>query len=544
MFRVNKLKESNRNLVSGFLKSANKYSNHIALEVEGKKLSYQQLFNKAASMAATLNKYALYGEPSLTAVFASRSVTAYAGILSALMRGHTYVPLNRIFPPDRTKLMLKRSGCKTIIVDAESAEQLNELLKDMEEIFLILIPDSENLDFLSQEWPQHMFLGKNNLITKETFTPSFAEADSMAYLLFTSGSTGIPKGVMVSHQNVLSFIDFIVERYEINKKDRLSQEFDITFDLSVFDMFAAWECGACVCCPTRKELIRPEKYIQNSQLTIWFSVPSTAIFMKRLKILKKCSFPSIRLSLFCGEPLPKEVVRAWSEAVPNSIIENLYGPTELTIACTYYRWNSKTSTEENERDILPIGYPFPGMSILVVDDNLNEVIEGAQGELLMSGPQVALGYWKDPEKTMKSFVIPPGKKATFYRTGDIVRKPFENNPLIYIGRKDSQIKVLGYRVELGEIEIVVREESGADSVVALGWPVSSSNAQGIEVFLEGNEKNFDVKDIRTRVSLRLPEYMVPRKFHILREFPLNVNGKIDRKTLQKMLRKSNEYYKR
>ncbi|MCK5347215.1 MAG: AMP-binding protein, partial [Candidatus Heimdallarchaeota archaeon] len=277
------------------------------------------------------------------------------------------------------------------------------------------------------------------------------------------------------------------------------------------------------------------KYIQNSQLTIWFSVPSTAIFMKRLNTLKKCSFPSIRLSLFCGEPLPEEVVRAWSKAVPNSIVENLYGPTELTIACTYYRWNSKSSDKDDERDILPIGYPFPGMSVLVVDDDLNEVLEGAQGELLMSGPQVALGYWKEHEKTMKSYVIPAGKKETFYRTGDIVRRPFGNNPLIYVGRIDSQIKVLGYRVELGEIETVVREESGIDAVVALGWPVSISSAQGIEVFVEGDKKNLDVKNLRTRVSLRLPEYMVPRKFHMLKEFPLNVNGKIDRKALQKIL---------
>ncbi len=529
------MNESNRNLVSGFLNSVNKYPNNIALEVERKKLSYQQLFNKAAIIAATLNKNALKGESSLTAVFASRSITAFAGILSALMRGHIYVPLNRIFPSYRTKFMLKRSGCQTIIVDAASAEQLNEILEDMDEIFLILIPDSENVDFLSQKWPQHKFLGKNDLITEESFVPSLAETNSIAYLLFTSGSTGVPKGVMVSHQNVLSFIDFIVERYEITEKDRLSQTFDITFDLSVFDMFAAWECGARVCCPTRKELIKPEKYIQNSQLTIWFSVPSTAIFMKRLNTFKKFSFPSIRLSLFCGEPLPKEVVRAWSKAVPNSIVENLYGPTELTIACTYYRWNSKSSEKDDERDILPIGYPFPGMSVLVVDDDLNEVLEGAQGELLMSGPQVALGYWKEHEKTMKSYVIPAGKKETFYRTGDIVRRPFGNNPLIYVGRKDSQIKVLGYRVELGEIETVVREESGIDAVVALGWPVSISSAQGIEVFVEGDKKNLVVKDLRTRISLKLPEYMVPRKFHMLKEFPLNVNGKIDRKSLQKIL---------
>src|SRR5439155_5413193 len=204
------------------------------------------------------------------------------------------------------------------------------------------------------------------------------------------------------------------------EEDRCSQTFDVTFDLSVHDMFVTWEAGACLCCPTRKELIKPGEFISGSRLTTWFSVPSTGVFMKKLGMLKPDMYPGLRLSLFCGEALPTEVARAWSEAAPNSIIENIYGPTELTIACTAYRWNRDSSPAECELGIVPIGEPFDGTEAIVVDENLQEVSVGMPGELLMTGPQVTLGYWQDPERTSKAFVIPPGRRQIYYRTGDRV----------------------------------------------------------------------------------------------------------------------------
>ena len=284
--------------------------------------------------------------------------------------------------------------------------------------------------------------------------------DDIAYLLFTSGSTGIPKGVMVADRNVVPFIDYMVERYGISERDRLSQMFDMTFDLSVFDMFVAWQKGACVCCPSQKTMIKPGGFIGEMELTLWFSVPSTAVFMKRLGMLKPGRYPTLRWSLFCGEPLPMESAVAWSQAAPNSILENLYGPTELTIACTLYRWDPDHSARECEMGLVPIGHPYPGMKVLVADGELNEVSAGGEGELLMNGPQMSLGYWRDPEKTAAAFVVPPGWREVFYRTGDRVRKPVEDGPLAHLGRTDFQIKVNGHRVELGEIEAVARQESG------------------------------------------------------------------------------------
>ncbi len=173
------------------------------------------------------------------------------------------------------------------------------------------------------------------------------------------------------------------------------------------------------------------------------------------------------------------------------------------------------------------------MNVLVTDHNLNEVAPGEEGELLMNGPQMSPGYWRDPEKTAAAFVVPPGKSDVYYRTGDRVRRPTENRPLTHLGRTDFQIKVLGHRVELGEIEAVVRKVAGLDGVIAVGWPVTVSGAGGIEVFIEGEVKEKDA--LRGAVGAALPEYMVPKRFHCMNRLPRNVNNKFDRKAMLKLL---------
>jgi len=425
--------------------------------------------------------------------------------------------------------MFERSECRSIIVDTGSLPQMGKLLDRADQPLLVILPDAPDVRDCRERWPRHTFFGFGDLRSSGSWREPAATPDAIAYLLFTSGSTGIPKGVMVAHRNVTSYLDYMVDRYEITERDRVSQMFDLTFDLSVFDMFMAWERGAYVCCPSQKTLIKPGKFVRDMELTVWFSVPSTVAFMKQLGMLKPRQYESLRLSLFCGEPLPVSSATAWLEAAPNSFLENLYGPTELTISCTLYRWDELRSHSESELEIVPIGYPHPGMNVLVADHNLNEVAPGEAGELLMNGPQMSLGYWKDPEKTAAAFVIPPGKSDVYYRTGDRVRRPIGNRPLTHLGRTDFQVKVLGHRVELGEIEAVVRKISGLDGVIALGWPVTSSGCGGIEVFLEGEVKEKDV--LRSAVASALPEYMVPRRFHCMARLPRNVNDKFDRKAM-------------
>lgn len=519
-------------LWAGFIQSATIFPQRPALSVDGRVATYCELCESALSIAATLQAGRADGGAPLTAVFAHRSLTAFAGVLGALLAGDGYVPLNPSFPIERSRAMLVRSDCRSLVVDVGALDQLDQLLEGAVETLTVLLPQGVDSHQFAARWPGFRFIPFAEYAPACSWRRPDVDADAVAYLLFTSGSTGAPKGVMVTHRNVRAFVDYMVDVYDVTEYDRLSQMFDMTFDLSVFDMFVCWERAAMLCCPSKKTLIKPGQFIADHELTIWFSVPSTAIFMKQLGALKAGRYPSLRLSLFCGEPLPASSVVSWREAAPNSIIENLYGPTELTIACTRHRWDAEASPNQCELGVVPIGDPYPGMEVLVADQDLVEVDPGATGELLMRGPQMTPGYWRDAAKTSAAFVIPPGRDATFYRTGDRVRRADGSQPMTHLGRVDHQVKILGHRVELGEIEAVLRDCAQLDGVVAIGWPVTLSGFGGVEAFVESPSVP---PDLYERVAARLPDYMAPRRIHALERLPRNSNGKYDRIALAKTL---------
>lgn len=553
----------------GFLRSLARFPERPALAIGDEEWSYAQLGARAASVAATLDAHTQRqagsgrgtggregaahsdgadagGASRLTAVFGHRHPSAFAGILGALLRGHGYVPLNPSFPLPRSQAMLERSGCEALVVDATASAKLVELLDGFPRALLILLPDAADpaeLSALRAALPAHTVLGASDLRPASDHELGAAGPDDIAYLLFTSGSTGQPKGVMVAQRNVTAFVDVMVERYGVTEQDRFSQTFDLTFDLSVFDMFCAWERGACVCVPTAQQKLFPSKYVKQHALTVWFSVPSTGVLMSRLRMLKPDSYPSLRWTLFCGEALPAEIVTQFAEAAPASVVENLYGPTELTIACTLYRWRGEASLGECAHGVVPIGEPYPGMRAIVVDEQLRALPPGEAGELLLAGPQVTPGYWQDPERTAAAFVVPPGETETFYRTGDRVRWP-DGGPLLYLGRVDNQVKIQGYRVELGEIEAVLREVAAAEVAIAVGWPLSTSGADGVVGFVQtpeallrdagpdnGAARDALAAQVVAAAKTRLPGYMQPARVLLVDEFPLNANGKVDRKAL-------------
>jgi len=504
-----------RLLHSGFLRSAEQMPERVALVAEGRSLTYADLSRCARALAATLQDTDV-GSRRLTGVFADRSVTAFAGILGSLMAGHAYVPLNPNFPIARNRQILERAGCRTLIVDSGAEPQLAELLDGL-----------SGVTVLAPERPDAA------LASAASWVPVEQSSDDLAYLLFTSGSTGTPKGVMVTHWNATHFVRSAVERYSITADDRLSQLFDATFDLSVFDMFVAWQRGAAVCCPPRAALWNPAAFVREYQLTVWFSVPSTALLMNRLGALTPGAFPSLRWSLFCGERLPVEVATSWATAAPSSIVENLYGPTELTVACTAYRWDPTRSPAECEAGVVPIGYPLPGMYAVVVDEDLDEVGPGEIGELLVTGPQRTPGYWQDEGASNGVMVRVNGWAEPFYRTGDRVFRAPAGGPFVFVGRADQQIKVRGYRVELGEVESRLLEIGGVESAAAVPWPITAFGAQGIAAFVSG--QGIESADVRRILSSRLQAYALPQTIHVLPALPLNANGKIDRNALTSML---------
>ena len=300
--------ERTKPLWHGFNESSKKFPDRPAIHVT-REVTYLELADRAKRLASTIQKRQPGNAVPLTAVFGYRSETAYAGVLAALMAGHGYVPLNRTFPIARSRLMLARSRCASMLVDAGSEAQLDGVLEGINTSLLLIFPDRSEVADLAAKFPAHDVVGANDLDAAKQWQSVDVPLDSIAYLLFTSGSTGEPKGVMVSHGNVRHYVKYVSKRYNFSSDDRVSQTFDLTFDLSAHDMFVAWENGACVCCPTQKQAIKPGAFINDARLSVWFSVPSTAIFMRRLGMLKPDLYPRL-----CGEALPAEIARRWTLA--------------------------------------------------------------------------------------------------------------------------------------------------------------------------------------------------------------------------------------
>lgn len=517
-------------LHSGFLRSVQRYPNNIALTIGNKQYNYVKLYTIAQRWAFVLRQST---KPlRRVGIFAYRSEAAYIGVLASLLAGATFVPLNYTFPLQRTQAMIEQAELDAIIVDHQSYDQFLQLADSLPALPpCVLLPDCLHAPLLDT-----MIYTQAELAELPTDNePVTVPPEAIAYLLFTSGSTGNPKGVPISHANVSHFLKVNQARYQITPADRLSQTFDQTFDLAIFDLFMAWNHGAAVCVIQPLQLLSPFRLIEAQGITVWFSVPSVAALLRKQKLLKPNSLPNLRLSLFCGEALPKATAEAWQLAAPNSIIDNLYGPTELTIACAVYRWNPQASPAECLNEVVPIGKLYPGLTALVVDANDNPVPTGTEGELCVAGPQTFQGYWHNPSLTEQRFLRSEqlnGEAICYYRTGDrVVCRT--NGSMIYLGRSDQQIKVHGYRVELSEIEGALLLQPGVVAAVALGWPLENGTASGIVAFVIA--PSMAVSDLQQAVQPLLPSYMLPRTIYQLETMPLNANGKIDRLALARRL---------
>lgn len=514
------------NLRAGFLHNVEHRPHHAALHVKKHTYSYAEAADIARRWAARLVDIA-EGLPRRVGVFASRSETSYLGVLASLMAGATFVPLNPKFPLERTRAMIEQGDLDAVLVDNEALPQLPAVLRDLPGHLAILAPATEGQSLASLV-PGPVFGRAELMQTAPLQALPEVGSDDIAYLLFTSGSTGAPKGVPITYGNVRAFLDHNLERYQLTPADRLSQTFDQTFDLSIFDLFMAWESGACVCSMEPIELLAPFRFLEQQQITVWFSVPSVAALLLKRGALIPGRMPGLRWSLFCGEALPRATAEAWQAAAPHAVLENLYGPTELTIACAAYRWHPEQSPQECVQDLVPIGEVYPGLAHLVVDETLREVAAGDVGELCVAGAQTSPGYWHAPELTASRFferIAPDGTARRYYRTGDLVRRA--PNYYAYLGRQDQQVKLGGYRIELGEIEAILRR-AGCVEAVALLWP-NEHQAESIIAVVSGS---VDVAQVSAVAGQYLPNYMVPRSIQVVEEMPLNANGKVDRNALR------------
>lgn len=486
-------------LESLFMASAALHPNAIAVVDDEHKLTYRELAEKVDRLSNALLH--AHDSPRRVGIFAPRGLHAYSAILAVLAAGAAYVPLNPSHPTERTRAVIDQADLDVILVSDDYRATLDELLAPLDSHPLSLSIAAQHAEEIDRSAP-----------------PS-----DLAYLMFTSGSTGTPKGVPITHLNARAFLDSAIAHYELGTTDRCSQTFSLTFDLSVFDLFLAWGSGSAVHHINDFDLLDPASAVAAHGLTLWFSVPSVGALALRRNALTPRAMPSLRWSLFCGEPVTEDVCAAWFSAAPESIVENLYGPTELTIACTRYRWRSDSRRPPGA--VAPIGVPFDDLRACIIDDrgNLAQV-----GELCVAGPQRFGGYWKNAEETESKTIVIDGEPH--YRTGD--RVSLFDDVLHFLGRADGQIKLNGHRIELGDVEAGLRRINDVVDAVAIPIQNESGTTERLVAAVTVRDRSeCTPRQLRRTASEHLPISMLPSQVHIFPALPLNPNGKIDRRAL-------------
>jgi len=515
-------------LSSKLAKALRSHANKNAIYVSGAYYKYSE-FSDQSFLVSNMILRTGPSDCPFVGIFGYRSIHTYTAIAGALLSGRAYLPLNPQFPAARLRTMLESASCRVLVLSEECADAFAELATQTKGFLVICPYPGQRIKQLSGNLMQHTFLFPQSDNERGHSGLPSSKPEDPAYLLFTSGSTGAPKGVVVSHKNVCAYLDHVIAKYRVTNGDRVSQMFDITFDLSVHDIFVSLLSGACLFVVPGTSLMSPAKFIKDNQLSIWFSVPSVAMFMERMRLLKPDSFPSLRCSLFCGEALPQRSVEAWQAAAPGSAIENLYGPTEATIAITSYRWDPARSPSDCVNGLVPIGWPFPGQQVRVVDHDTSN-FDSDRGELYLAGSQVTAGYLNAPEQTAERFVRIDGSGLVWYRTGDLVGRQSEDC-LVYLGRMDDQLQIRGFRAELQEIDREIRKAAGTDMAVCVPRLLGPGQAECVIAVIEGSKADFSVRNILESCKRTLPEYMVPTEVRFVERMPLNTNGKIDRKSL-------------
>ncbi|TAL60873.1 MAG: hypothetical protein EPN85_06315 [Bacteroidetes bacterium] len=519
-------------LIDAFIHSWNNFSDRTALDVKNVSYTYNDLYKIAGGISNCIKKRSS-SEDKLIGILADRSITAYSGILGILLSGKGYVPFNKNFPVLRTLSMIELSQVKTIIVGEECIEYLEECLKTISSDKCFLMPDKHNSAPLKKKYPRHQFIMLTSPVPgNEPIELPSVDGDSIAYLLFTSGSTGVPKGVAITNKNVSSFLNYLSTKYHFDKTDRFFQISELTFDLSVQDLFLCWMSGACLCVSNDTSTVTIAKFIKEKKITSWFSVPSVAVLLSKMRLLKSNTFPLLKYSMFCGEVLPERIAQEWQSAAPNSTLINFYGPTEGTISITHYEWKKDSETNHCLNGIVPIGTIFETQEFCILDELNKPVATGEKGELCIRGTQVISKYFSSVPNQNDIFIKIQGQgENTWYKTGDLVTSN-QNNIIYYLGRKDSQVKIKGYRVELGEIDYVIRIAATTDMIATITQNNPDGTADKILSFVvRQKDSTISEADIIKECMIKLPKYMIPDKIFFLDGMPLNSNGKIDRQRL-------------
>jgi D-alanine--poly(phosphoribitol) ligase subunit 1 len=456
------------------------------------------------------------GPGAVVALQNSKTLYGYASMLGCLKAGAAYTNLDANNPPERLGRILSVCDPVFVLCDEAPAPAVTSAAA------LASVPVIDLQD-------HHAELDTTGA-GPIAFPP--VTGSDIAYVMFTSGSTGIPKGVAISHGSVLNFIAWSRSVFAIAPGDVVANANPIYFDNSVFDFYSALFTGACLAPITSAQLANAQSTVHavdEAGCTVWFSVPTLLIYLMTMKALKPESFRAVRTIVFGGEGYPKnELTKLFDLYGERCLLYNVYGPTECTCICSAYRISRADLAGEG---LPPLGRIAENFSYLVLDGD-SSVQHGEAGELCLLGPQVGLGYYNDAERTRAAFVDNPLARRLpqrMYRTGDLVRE--RDGLLHFVGRKDNQIKHMGYRIELEEIEAAIDRLGYVIQGVVVYKRIRSGFGH-IIAYVASDADDLDEERLRTDLEASLPGYMIPNRFVISRELPKNANGKIDRAYLK------------
>ena len=451
------------------------------------------------------------GENDHVGVYLSDDIYTYASILALWMSGKAFVPLNPLFPHARNRNIMEQLDLRQLLHSRVIGE-----------------------DQLSPEC-KALFTGELELRADRIPEIEEFSGEKDAYVLFTSGSTGNPKGVRISFNNLNAFVrDFIdYPAYSFEAEDRFLQMYDLSFDGSIPCYLVPLVVGASVYTVPAGGIkyLAAYKLMLEQRLTFVKMPPSTLSYLR--PHFDSINLPEVKYSLFGGEAFPSLLAKEWETCVPNALIQNVYGPTEAAIISLIYDWNGTRSTKKEHQGTVSIGKAIGSNRIRVAVDDDREARQDQTGELLITGDQVSPGYWRDPVLNERAFVAleKEGKMCRYYRTGDMVSMD-EEGDVMFIGRNDEQVQVMGYRVELGEIESLARDFLDGKSVMAEG---KNQGYGEMMIYLTIESMEMDLDPLRNHLEKHLPPYMIPEKIITIAHFPRLVSGKLDRKAINDLL---------
>lgn len=489
--------------------TADKYPDKIGVKDADKEYTFSAIRDNAMKIGSALCEKGLFKNP--VAIFLDKNADCFCSIFGVAYSGNFYTILDVAMPQDRIEKILRILDTDTIITDRKHEQDIQNFDLNLKPVFI-----------------EDVYQGSADCSLIRNIRSRIVDTDVL-YILFTSGSTGDPKGVIISHRNIITYMEWSGEAFGFDETTIFGSQTPFYFSMSVLDIFQTIRTGAKFVIIPKKLFSLPGdliSYIDENKINTIYWVPSALCQLANINALNNSKLKCIKKVLFAGEVMPAKQLNMWRKALPDAFYANLFGPTEVTDICTYYILDREIADDES----VPIGRACDNMDVFIINEDGEEVIGTQEGEMIVRGASVAYGYYKNPEKTREAFIQNPLQdfyEEKVYKTGDLVHYN-ERGEIIYVSRKDFQIKHMGYRIELGEIEIAASAIDRIDRVCC----IYDTAASEIVLFHTGD---IDSKEIRKKISKKVPKYMVPTRYIPMKEMPLNLNGKIDRGQLKKLL---------